>query len=189
MEGESVRGGQSFSTETSIVNVHILVVDDDATSLAIVSAMLRTMSYGGIFGWDLMHACLFLSTTLCVHVNFLIIKLILPLQPLFWTFLFNLFSLLYLTLVFLVFCTTRIFIFIFFLKKKIFQQISSLSVIFNYRNKLNENMSSFPCLAFWCNNKILIHLFPKYTTKRLKSWFSFLQWLLSFLVSLVVVLV
>jgi len=51
MESESVRvgrHGQSFTIETSsIFNVHVLVVDDDATSLAVVSAMLRTLRYGG----------------------------------------------------------------------------------------------------------------------------------------------
>lgn len=55
MEGESVRVGQSCTTKNpNILDIHILVVDDDATSLAIVSAMLRTMRYGGIWLRSLM---------------------------------------------------------------------------------------------------------------------------------------
>ena len=49
MVGETVRVDQSFKSKTSIVDIHILVVDDDATSLAIVSAMLRTLKYEGTF--------------------------------------------------------------------------------------------------------------------------------------------
>ena len=47
MVGERVRVDQSFKNKTSIVDIHILVVDDDATSLAIASAMLRTCKYEG----------------------------------------------------------------------------------------------------------------------------------------------
>lgn len=49
MASERVRVDQSFKNKTSIVDVHILVVDDDTTSLAIVSAMLRTWKYDGTF--------------------------------------------------------------------------------------------------------------------------------------------
>ncbi|KAL4595255.1 hypothetical protein ACB092_12G077900 [Castanea dentata] len=45
MAGERVRVDQSFKNKTSVVDIHILVVDDDTTSLAIVSAMLRTWKY------------------------------------------------------------------------------------------------------------------------------------------------
>ena len=51
MVGERVRVDQSFKSKTSIVAIHILVVDDDATSLAIVSAMLRTLKYEGTLFW------------------------------------------------------------------------------------------------------------------------------------------
>lgn len=42
--------GQSFEagSKPPHVDINILVVDDDATTLAIVSAMLRTMRYQGI---------------------------------------------------------------------------------------------------------------------------------------------
>lgn len=49
METERIRVDQSFNSKASILDIHILVVDDDATSLAIVSAMLRTWKYGGTF--------------------------------------------------------------------------------------------------------------------------------------------
>ncbi|KAK7825565.1 putative two-component response regulator arr21 [Quercus suber] len=45
MASERVRVDQSFKNKTPIVDIHILVVDDDTTSLAIVSAMLRTWKY------------------------------------------------------------------------------------------------------------------------------------------------
>uniref|UniRef100_A0A2N9I6C5 Response regulatory domain-containing protein n=1 Tax=Fagus sylvatica TaxID=28930 RepID=A0A2N9I6C5_FAGSY len=43
---ERIRVDQSVNSKASILDIHILVVDDDATSLAIVSAMLRTWKYG-----------------------------------------------------------------------------------------------------------------------------------------------
>ncbi|XP_015878004.3 putative two-component response regulator ARR21 [Ziziphus jujuba] len=47
MDRERVTIGQSFEagSKPPHVDIHILVVDDDATTLAIVSAMLRTMRY------------------------------------------------------------------------------------------------------------------------------------------------
>ena len=54
MASERVRVDQSFKNKTSIVDIHILVVDDDTTSLAIVSAMLRTWKYDGTFFFCLM---------------------------------------------------------------------------------------------------------------------------------------
>lgn len=49
MEGEQTRGGQSFNTKTRpvVFDINILVVDDDATSLAVVAGMLRALKYGG----------------------------------------------------------------------------------------------------------------------------------------------
>ncbi|KAK9293259.1 hypothetical protein L1049_021250 [Liquidambar formosana] len=45
MDGEIITPGQSSKSITSVASIHILVVDDDATSLSIVSGMLKQWRY------------------------------------------------------------------------------------------------------------------------------------------------
>ena len=44
----TIMGQFSFDPYRPLIDIHILVVDDDTTTLSIVSAMLKTWSYKGI---------------------------------------------------------------------------------------------------------------------------------------------
>lgn len=60
---------QTFLTKPSFVRFNILVVDDDSTSLSIVSAILKFWDYDGIFDQNLILLYHHISCLLIIYIH------------------------------------------------------------------------------------------------------------------------